>query len=82
MNFINKEDYSNQKQIVLEHIKQYGNISTIEGYELYKIMRVGSVINVLRKEGYDIVTVMEYNEKSKTRFARYFLKGGANDEIL
>lgn len=82
MKYINTEDYSNQKQIILEHIKQYGNISTIEGYELYKIMRVGSVINILRKEGYNIVTIMEYNEKTKTRYARYFLKGGANNEIL
>lgn len=30
MNYINAENYKNQKQIILEHIKQYGNISTLE----------------------------------------------------
>ena len=27
---INLTEYKNQKQIILEHIKQYGNISTLE----------------------------------------------------
>ncbi len=27
---INLSEYKNQKQIILEHIKQYGNISTLE----------------------------------------------------
>lgn len=30
MNYINADDYRNQKQIILEHIKQFGNISTLE----------------------------------------------------
>ena len=75
---INQEDYKNQKELILEHIKQYGNISTIEGYTKYKIMRVGSVINILRNEGYNIITEMEYNRKSKKRYARYYLKEGEN----
>ena len=62
---ISKENYKNQKQIILEHIKKYGNISTLEGYNKYKIMRVGSVINMLRNEGYNIKTIMEYN-RNKT----------------
>ena len=36
---ISKENYKNQKQIILEHIKQYGNISTLEGYNKYKIIQ-------------------------------------------
>lgn len=74
MNFISAENYKNQKEIILEHIKQYGNISTLEGYEKYKIMRVGSVINLLRKEGYNIITIIEKNKRTKKRYARYFLK--------
>lgn len=31
---INASDYKNQKEIILAHIKQYGNISTIEGYNI------------------------------------------------
>lgn len=73
---IDKNSYKNQKQIILEHIKQNGNITTLEGYEKYKIMRVGSVINMLRKEGYNIKTVMEYNKKKDKRYARYYLKEG------
>lgn len=29
MQYINANEYSNQKQIILEHIKQNGNISTV-----------------------------------------------------
>lgn len=77
MDLINKQDYKNQKEIILTHIKEHGNISTLEGYEKYKIMRVGSVINLLRKEGYKINTVLEYNKKRNKRYARYYyLKEG------
>lgn len=74
MEKIDKSEYKNQKEIILAHLKEYGNITTIEGYDKYKIMRVGSVINILRKEGYNIITVMEQSKKSKTRYARYYLK--------
>ena len=73
--YINPDDYKNQKEIILAHIKEYGNISTIEGYNKYKIMRVGSVINMLRKEGYNIITKMEHNRDNTKYYARYFLKG-------
>lgn len=79
---ISKENYKNQKQIILEHIKKYGNISTLEGYNKYKIMRVGSVINMLRNEGYRIKTVMEHNRNKTKRYARYYLKEGEANGIL
>ncbi len=82
MDFISAENYKNQKEIILEHIKQYGNISTLEGYEKYKIMRVGSVINLLRKEGYNIITIIEKNNKTKKKYARYYLKEGVKNGIL
>ncbi len=82
MDFISTENYKNQKELILEHIKLYGNISTLEGYEKYKIMRVGSVINLLRKEGYNIITIIEKNKKTKKKYARYFLKEGGKNEIL
>lgn len=40
MKYINAENYKNQKEVILAHIKEYGNISTLEGYNKYKIMRV------------------------------------------
>lgn len=73
---INLSEYKNQKEIILAHIKENGNISTLEGYNKYQIMRVGSVINMLRKEGYNIITIMEYNRDKSKRFARYYLKEG------
>ena len=73
---INEENYKNQKEIILAHIKLYGNISTIEGYNKYKIMRVGSVINLLRKEGYKIMTKIEHNKNKTKHYARYYLKEG------
>ena len=45
-------------------------------------MRVGSVINMLRNEGYNIKTIMEYNRNKTKRFARYYLKEGEKNEIL
>lgn len=79
---IKAEEYKNQKEIILAHIKEYGNISTLEGYNKYKIMRVGSVINILRNEGYKIITIMEYNKDKTKRFARYYLKEGEENEVL
>ena len=37
---VNLSEYKNQKELILAHIKEYGNISTLEGYNKYKIMRV------------------------------------------
>lgn len=74
MKYINAEDYKNQKEIILAHIKEYGDISTLEGYNKYKIMRVGSVVNMLRNEGYNIETIMEYNKDKSKRYARYYLR--------
>ena len=79
---IKAEKYKNQKEIILAHIKEYGNISTLEGYNKYKIMRVGSVINILRNEGYKIITIMEHNKNKTKRYARYYLKEGEENEVL
>tara|TARA_Y100001973_G_C5209214_1_gene344231 strand:- start:16409 stop:16708 length:300 start_codon:yes stop_codon:yes gene_type:complete len=45
-----------QKEKVLEHLKKNNQITSMEAFELYKITRVGAVIDTLRKEGYDIET--------------------------
>lgn len=72
MDFISIGNYKNQKEIILAHIKQYGNISTLEGYEKYKIMRVGSVINLLRNEGYNIITILEKTKEQKRNMQDIF----------
>ena len=65
MEYINASDYKNQKEIILAHIKKYGEISTLEGYNKYQIMRVGSVINMLRNDGYNIITEMENKNRQE-----------------
>ena len=37
---------------------------------------------MLRNEGYNIITEMEYNRRTKKRYARYFLGKEDNNEIL
>lgn len=51
MKYINADDYRNQKEIILAHIKEYGNISTLEGYNRYKIMRVRKCYKYATKRG-------------------------------
>ena len=49
MKNINANNYNNQKEIILAHIKKYGDISTLEGYNKYKIMRVRKCNKYVKK---------------------------------
>ena len=65
-------------QDVLNHLKIYGSISQMEAVEYYNLYRLGSVVFVLRKRGYDIRTelkpfVSKYGTKSN--YAIYHLVG-------
>lgn len=65
-------------QDVLNHLKIYGSISQMEAAEYYNLWRLGSVIHVLRKRGYEITTedvpfVSKYGIKNS--YARYHLIG-------
>lgn len=66
-----------QMQLVVEHLREHGEITSAEAISEYGITRVGAYICLLRKAGYDISTVIE---KGVTRygapcnFARYVLK--------
>ncbi len=46
---------SSQKEIVLNHLKKYGSISTIECYSTYRITDLQHAIYLLRKENYKII---------------------------
>lgn len=67
-----------QEEVVLDHLIEYGNISTIECYDKYKITDLQHAIMLLRKKGYQII---DQWEKPKTKlgyarkYKRYFLKG-------
>ena len=49
-----------QKDIVLNHLKKYGSISTMECYEIYRITDLQHAIYLLRKENYNITIYCLY----------------------
>lgn len=60
-----------QMNNVKNHLKRYGHITSWEAITLYKITRLSHYILVLRKEGYEIVSV--YERKNKKNYVRYIL---------
>lgn len=65
-----------QKEVVLEHLIKYGNISTIECYSRYKITDLAHAIMLLRKDGYKIPDKWEkpkYSMGYAKKYKRYFL---------
>lgn len=69
---------TNKKQMILNHLKANGYITSIEAIDLYGETRLSDKILRLRADGYDIETVMvpfvdRYGNKN--RYGRYVLKG-------
>lgn len=54
-----------QYDYVLNHLKVYGEITPLDAYMDYAIMRLGAIIYEMRKDGYNIET--KYTT-SKNRF--------------
>lgn len=46
-----------QLQVVLEHLQKWGSITSLEAIELYGITRLAAIIFLLRKQGYQILSV-------------------------
>ena len=57
MSFIKKEH-----QIILEHLKEYGRLSTYDSKRMYGIPRLLKYINELRLLGYSITNDWEMRE--------------------
>lgn len=71
-----------QCEMVLYHIKKYGSITDREAVFDYSIMRLGSIIHILRKQGYNIKTNMTTGKnkfKKSVTFATYTM-GDNNNE--
>lgn len=69
------EKITNQKQEVLQHIKRYGSITSMEAFEKYGITRLSAIIYILRRE-YEIVTIMRTSINrygNEVNFAEYRL---------
>ena len=67
-----------QKDIILEHLQKYGNISTMECFTKYYITDLAHSIMLLRKEGYNI-TDKWFKPKNNIGYAKkykiYYLEG-------
>ena len=66
-----------QGNVVLEHLKKHGHITSMEAIMNYHITRLASVIFRLRKLGYDIDTIEKNgkNEYGAYTYADYVLVG-------
>ena len=60
-----------QKNKVLNWLKVNDTITSMEAFEVFKITRLSAIINVLRKEGYDI----ESRKPKKGNYSIYHLWG-------
>jgi hypothetical protein len=66
-----------QKDKVLAHLKNIGNLTQLEATMEYRILRLGAIINVLRKEGYEIKT---NTPEDKGNYAIYELLGTKTEQ--
>lgn len=63
-----KNTYEN---LVLDHLKKRGSISTKEAFDLYGITTLRNVIYYFRKKGYDIETDMNDSVNRYGSFVSY-----------
>ena len=59
------DNYETQTQMVLNHIKQHGSITSLQAFKLYNITRISHAILQLRKAGYGIKTTMQKSKVNK-----------------
>jgi len=64
-----------QNEVVLNHIKQNGEITSLEAFELYQITRLSGRIHDLRRQGYNITTEKR-KAKNGAMYAVYRLEEG------
>lgn len=73
-----------QCQMVIEHINDYGSITSLEAINKYGITRLGSVIHILRrKDGYNILSKNETSKNKygrKVTYSRYYFKENENEK--
>lgn len=62
-----------QKTLVLNHLKQGQTITQAEAIDRFNCYRLSAIINILRKQGFAIVTHNERNIYCNGTHARYEL---------
>jgi hypothetical protein len=60
-----------QHDIVLEHLKEHGSISSMEAFTKYYITRLSAVIFDLRADGYEIETNMVHKKRKSGEQVHY-----------
>jgi hypothetical protein len=63
-----------QRQQILDHLKRGDSITPLEALSLYGSLRLGAVIFVLKKEGYDIASKLVKRGRYNSMVAEYTLK--------
>ena len=67
-----------QNQTVLDHLKEYGSITSMVAFERYRITRLSGRILELRRRGHNIITVLK-DTNTGSKYAEYVLKEGEQD---
>lgn len=65
---------ANQKQMVLDYIREFGSITPVDAFKDLGVTRLAAVVFALREDGHDIHKEREhaYNRYGqKVRYARY-----------
>lgn len=74
---------TNQRFLILRHLRHYGSITSWEAIQEYGITRLAAVIFDLRKMGWNIPDIWEERTNrfgEPVRFKRYILKPGQEEE--
>ena len=62
---------NSQVAVVLNHLQTGAEINPLEALSLYGIYRLGAVIFVLKKDGYNIMTRIEHFTKPSGKRGKY-----------
>lgn len=77
-------DKNYQKNLVLNYLRNNSSITSVEAWKAFGITRLSAVVFVLRKAGYNIVTLMIEGSNRygrSCRYAKYVLRED-NDESV
>lgn len=72
-----------QKKMVLDYIREFGSITSLEAFRDLGITRLSAIVFKLREEGHDIDKAIETGKNrfgNRTRYARYNLGKGEINE--
>lgn len=69
----NKRRRLTQEERVLNHLRDFGSITSMQAFRLYDMTRLSAVIFNLREDGYDIPMTWEVSKSGK-RYGRYFMR--------